>query len=178
MSARCLTPYYRKGLIAALIALMAFSANNALADGVPDVQPQKEDSKTSDQEADKANKASDEASAPSTAALPAEASAEPAYHRLTLRLSGSMCAACLKDLQDKLLKVSGIDKVKIDRPNTNYFQAVSPDVSAWAQSIIIYDEHRLALENIRGAIKQQGYHSYRIVDKPMDHKPDEKDLKF
>jgi hypothetical protein len=34
------------------------------------------------------------------------------------------------------------------------------------------------LEYVRMAIKKHGYHSYRVVDKVLDHKPEEKDLKF
>lgn len=178
MNARCLTPYYRKALIAAFAIVAGLSGNIALADGDPDVQPQKEDSKKSDQQTDKADKASEQPAASSVAAKASEAAEAPVYHRLQARLSGSMCAACLKELQDNLLKVSGIEKVKIDRPTQNYFSAVSPDVSAWAQSIIIYDERRLPLEYVRAAIKQHGYHTYRVVDKVLDHEPNEKDLKF
>jgi hypothetical protein len=184
MFTRSLTPYYLKGLIPAFALLLALSGNIALADGTADVQPAQEDSKKSDQQADKSTAPAEAAAAeatpaPQTAQAPQAApSGPPIYHKLTLRLSGSMCAACLKDLQDNLLKINGIDKVKIDRPQQNYFQPVSPDVSSWAQSIIIYDEHLMSADTVRLAIKQHAYHSYRVVDKVLDHKPEEKELKF
>jgi hypothetical protein len=179
MYTRYLTPYYLKAVIPAFALLVMLSGNIALADGAADVQPAQEDSKKSDQPADKPSAPTQPTAAPQTPEAPqAEASVDPIYHKLTLRLSGSMCAACLKDLQDNLLKVSGIEKVKIDRPEHNYFQPVSPDVSSWAQSIIIFDEHKMSVDTVRLAIKQHAYHSYRVVDKLLDHKPDDKDLKF
>jgi copper chaperone CopZ len=180
-------PCYRKAMIFAFAVLVSISGNFALAQGSENVQPAQEDSKNSDQATDKkaeeapqSNDSKPEATAAATPtpAAPAPAAGPPILHRLSLRLSGSMCYACLKDLQDNLLKYSGIEKVRVDKPTQNFFQGVSPDVSSWAQGIIIYDEKQIPLEYVRMAIKKHGYHSYRVVDKVLDHKPEEKDLKF
>ena len=54
---------------------------------------------------------------------------------------------------------------------------MSPDVSSWANAVVIFDESVIPLDGVRYAIKTHGYHSYRLVDKLLDHKPDDKDLK-
>lgn len=175
MKFRCLTPYYRKALIPAFAVLVLFSGNNAFADGNVDVQPPQEDSKKSDQNADKGDKPEPKpAQAEATAVAP---SGDPVYHKASMRLSGSMCYACLKDLQDALLKVTGIEKVRVEKPQVNYFQPTSPDVSAWANCVVVYDERLLTLDGVRFAIKSHAYHTYRVTDKLLNHKPEDKDMK-
>jgi hypothetical protein len=173
MKTRCLTQYYRIVLIPAFAVLVALSGNNAFADGDVNVQPAQEDSKKSDQNADKDGPVE---AKPIAAAQPAP-TGEPVYHKASMRLSGSMCYACLKDLQDALLKVTGIEKVRVDKPQVNYFQPASPDVSAWANCVVVYDERLLNLDAVRYAIKTHAYHSYRVTDKPLDHPPTDKDMK-
>lgn len=170
MKNRCFTPYYRKALIPAFIVLVWLSGNNALADGNLNVQPPQEDSKNSDPKADKQDSAH-------AKPAPAPTSGPPIRHKASMRLSGSMCYACLKDLQDALLKVTGIEKVRVDKPQVNYFQATSPDVSAWANCIVVYDEKVLNLDAVRYAIRTHAYHSYHVTDKPLDHEPTDKDMK-
>jgi hypothetical protein len=170
MKNRCLTPYYRKVLIPAFAVLLWLCGNNAFADGNTDVQPPQEDSKKSDQKADKPQVLEEKPA-------PAASSGTPVRHKASMRLSGSMCYACLKDLQDALLKVTGIEKVRVDKPQVNYFQATSPDVSAWANCVVVYDERLLNLDAVRYAIKTHAYHSYRVSDKALDHEPTDKDMK-
>ncbi len=102
----------------------------------------------------------------------------PTWHKVQFRLSGSMCLACLKEMKEELSKVPGIYRIKVERPQTNYFQPVSPDVASWANAVVLYDSERLPIEYLRGAIKQLGYHSYRVVDRLLGREPDERDLKI
>lgn len=118
------------------------------------------------------------ARAEATPARAAEATKPPSWHKLQMRLSGSMCYACLKDLEDFLKKVPGVSKVKVEKPAPSYYQAMSPDVSSWADGVVLYDAERVPMEVVRGAVKQGGYHSYRVVDKVLDHEPVERDLKI
>ncbi len=102
----------------------------------------------------------------------------PEYHRTQMRLSGSMCYACLHDLHEKLKKTNGIERLKIDRPEQGFYQPYAPDVSSWAQAIIVYDAVRLPLDELKSVIHNNGYHAYKIVDKllekPLDQLTDEK----
>jgi len=102
----------------------------------------------------------------------------PEWHRLQMRLSGSMCIACLKDLEDNLKKVAGVDRVRIQRPQTNFYQPISPDVTNWAEAVAVFDGKRVQLDALRELIKQNGYHSYRIVDRILDRDPIDRDLKL
>lgn len=102
----------------------------------------------------------------------------PVWHKVQLRLSGSMCIACLKEMQGELSRIPGIFRAKVERPQTNYFQPVSPDIASWANGIILYDSERLPIEYLRGALKQLGYNSYHVVDRLLGREPNEADLKI
>src|SRR5262249_38328156 len=102
----------------------------------------------------------------------------PEWHRMQMRLSGSMCIACLKDLEDALRRLPGINRIRIERPMATFTQAVSPDVSNWAQGVVVYDEKRIPAEYLRNVIRGNGYHSYHIVDKELGRDPEDRDLKF
>jgi hypothetical protein len=95
-----------------------------------------------------------------------------------MRLSGSMCFACLKDLDDNLHKLPGVAKSKVDKQPLSYYNANSPDIGTWAQGTIIYDASKLPLDVLTTAIKQSGYHAYRIEDKvfetPLDQVKEDK----
>jgi copper chaperone CopZ len=104
--------------------------------------------------------------------------AEPAWHRMQMRLSGSMCPACLKELTDNIKKLPGVILLKFERPQAVFTTAVSPDVSNWAEGCVIYDANKLAIDYLRDAIRQNGYHSYRVLDKELGHEPQEKDIRF
>ena len=95
-----------------------------------------------------------------------------------MRISGSMCIACLKELEENLRKLAGVDKARVEKSQTNYFQPYSPDVSNWADGVVLYDSKKIQLDYLRDAIRQGGYHSYKIVDKNLDRTPEVKDLKF
>jgi copper chaperone CopZ len=96
----------------------------------------------------------------------------PEYHRVQMRLSGSMCFSCLKDLDESLQRIRGVLQVKIDRPERNYYQPYAPEVSSWAVGTVYYDAAILPLDALRAEIKDHGYHPYKIVDAPSD-KPSE-----
>ena len=95
-----------------------------------------------------------------------------------MRISGSMCIACLKELAENLQKLPGVDKARVEKSQTNYFQPYSPDVTNWADGIVLYDSKKLPLDYLRDAIRQGGYHSYKIVDKTLNRAPEMRDLKF
>lgn len=102
----------------------------------------------------------------------------PVWHRLYTRLSGSMCYACLKDLQESVAKLPGVAKIKVERGPQSFYQPVSPDISSWAQAAIVYDSEQLDFEILRASIKQNGYHPYRMQDRLLERDPEDRDLKM
>lgn len=89
----------------------------------------------------------------------------PDYHKAQFRLSGSMCYSCLNTLKRKLLQVYGVQAMRVDKPVHNLFQPYAPDVSSWAEAILIYDQHKVALTDVRAFMRSNGYMSYKVVDK-------------
>lgn len=69
-----------------------------------------------------------------------DVSAGQEWHRATLRLYGSMCPACLLELQGKLRKLDGVKFATVD-----YRANVDPAVhnKKTAPTVIIYDSHAI-----------------------------------
>ena len=107
----------------------------------------------------------DKLSTGAPAAKPAAGEAPARRHKVQMRLSGSSCLACLKELEMKLKALDGIYNVKIDFPGDNLYDAL-PGM-AWAQGTITYDPARINLATITTMSKNLGYHPYRIVDKEI-----------
>jgi copper chaperone CopZ len=82
-----------------------------------------------------------------------------------MRLAGSMCYSCLNTLKRKLMQVYGVANIKIDKPVHNLFQPYAPDVSSWAEAVLIYDMNKVALADVRSYMRSNGYMSYKVVDK-------------
>jgi hypothetical protein len=179
--------------IIALAISMAATLAPALADDAAKTQPAESASQTKGAEATQAKDAAPtetkdagaaqtkDAAAPQTKETqpqPTQASGPPELHRARMRLSGSMCMACLHTLEEKLRQVQGVEDAKIRRTQGNYFQPVPQELSTWADALFIYDEKRLSLNDLRYTIKQYGYHSYQVSDQHLDHAPQEKDLKL
>lgn len=89
----------------------------------------------------------------------------PDLHKAQFRLSGSMCYSCLNTLKRKLLQVYGVQAIRIDKPAHNLFQPYAPDVSSWAETVLVYDSNKVALADVRSFMRNHGYMSYKVVDK-------------
>ena len=100
-------------------------------------------------------------------------SATPEYHRVYMRLSGSMCMSCLHTFEERLKQVFGVERVKIVKGAQNTVQSFSPDLSNWADATIYYDAQHVTLLDIRSFSKNNGYVSYRVLDKLADSLPPE-----
>jgi hypothetical protein len=172
----------RTGLAVAVGVLAISLSGVAYADEQP-AAPEKQDQKPKAAEpAKEAAPAAPATDAPSAAdAEPAPAAdlkQPPEWHRARMRLSGSMCMSCLKALQDEFLKIPGVQAIKLRREKSSSFELYSPELSVWADCIIVYDQKRAPLAGLRSVMKQEGYYPYQVNDKPLDHSPSEADAKF
>jgi hypothetical protein len=103
-----------------------------------------------------------------------------AWHRTSLHISGSMCPACLLELEGKLRAYPGVAFAKIDRPMHSEDPkqdsssdkgksaakptgdgAVQKSTKKSVSAIIIFDSHTMSLEKLKECIKQE---KYKIVD--------------
>lgn len=118
---------------------------------------------------------------------PASAAAEPAatetpakkppqWHRMRMRLSGSLCTACLYDLMRVMNNRPGVTEFKAKPARGVYMSGVSPDIGGWADAVAIYDAAKTTAVEVRYAIKTHGYHSYKVVDEALKHEPTAKDV--
>lgn len=103
----------------------------------------------------------------------ADVNKEPEFHRVYMRLSGSMCYSCLHTFEERLKQVFGIERVKLAKGTQVTVQQFSPDLSNWADATIYYDARRVSLTDIRAFSKNNGYVSYRVLDKLADSIPPE-----
>jgi hypothetical protein len=108
---------------------------------------------------------------------PVPSKEQPEYHRVYMRLSGSMCFACLHTFEERLKQVLGVERVKIVKGTQVTVQSFSPDMSNWADATIYYDARHVNLPDIRAFSKNNGYVSYRVLDKLADSLPAEEPAK-
>ncbi len=90
-----------------------------------------------------------------------------ADHRVQIRLTGSTCAVCLHNLQLKLNKLTGVAKIKIDFPGNNLYEYMADPSMAWALATIDYDSKTISVSILADHLRQEGYHPFKIVDKPI-----------
>ncbi len=96
-----------------------------------------------------------------------------AYHRAEMRLTGSMCYACLKEFQDKLKLVLGVERTRVEKSNQASIQSFSPGLQNWADAVIYYDANKLDFVDLRAFMRRSGYFPYKVVDKETDSVPPE-----
>jgi len=83
-----------------------------------------------------------------------------------MRLSGSMCMACLKELENRLKELQGVAKVKIEYPFQKYYEYyLAPTMNQTARAVITYDSNLTSMPDIKAFMRIQGYHPYKIVEK-------------
>lgn len=96
----------------------------------------------------------------------------PQYHRVQMRLTGSMCIACLHEFQEKILQVYGVERAKVEKSETPALQIYSAGaVGNYADGIVYIDASRVDLIDLRAYMRVLGYHSYRVEDKATGELP-------
>jgi copper chaperone CopZ len=94
--------------------------------------------------------------------------ARPSGHLKTveMKISGSMCLACLHELEKRLKELPGLSKAKIEYPGDNYYNAYLQTVAAsFARATISYDPGLVDLDNIKAMLRSQGYFAFKVIDK-------------
>lgn len=102
----------------------------------------------------------------------------PNYHRAQMRLSGSMCYACLHELQEKLRHVYGVERVKVEKTEQVSLQASAPVLPSWADGVVFFDSSKVDLQDLRAYIRTLGYFPYKVSDKSVDSIPSESQKKI
>jgi len=99
------------------------------------------------------------------------ASNKPAFHRVQMRVTGSMCYACLLEFQEKLLQIYGIERARVAKSEQISVSAYSPAMANWADAILFYDASKLDLLDLRAYMRGSGYYPYKMVDKEVAEVP-------
>jgi len=82
-----------------------------------------------------------------------------------MKLSGSMCLACLKELERRMTALTGVKQVKIEYPGDNLYEFYSlPGGASYASATIRYDASLESLDALLGFLRGQGYHPYKVLD--------------
>ncbi|HEY9793247.1 MAG TPA: hypothetical protein V6D22_22795 [Candidatus Obscuribacterales bacterium] len=89
------------------------------------------------------------------------------WHRVTLRLNGSMCPACLLELEGKLQALPGVPFAKTTRPESASAEAAAKTTKKHADVVIIYDKNTVLFERLRDLIKSTDYQISNLIDTEM-----------
>jgi hypothetical protein len=84
-----------------------------------------------------------------------------------------MCYACLLELQEKLLQVSGVERFRAAKSEQVSIQSFGADLSNFADVIVYYDASKVNFPDIKAYIRSSGYYPYKIVDKEVSSVPAE-----
>jgi hypothetical protein len=103
---------------------------------------------------------------------------DPEWHRVHMRLIGSMCVACLKDLEVSVQHLPGVNAFHTAHAPVSMISALAPEMNNWVDSVVIYDGKKLPITTLRQFLKRRGYNTYHLEDKVLSHSPSEKDLKL
>jgi len=164
-----------ESLLGTTLALPVLAANNI---GAPESQPAgqtgspgRAGSESGKNDSDESKKQATEVSAEaaaevktsSNADLPAESTGEKITGQRLFRasLDGSMCVACLKQLQVRLKRINGITHLKVQR-----FTEPSPSGREKKRTTIeiLYDGQKLDQKKIRKAIRQDDFAVSHVSD--------------
>lgn len=108
----------------------------------------------------------------------AAAPASPAYHRAQMRLTGSMCYACLHEFQEKLLEVYGVERVRVEKSEQTSISAYAPVLPNWADAIVFFDSSKVDLQDLRAYMRANAYFPYKVSEKTVDSVPPENQKKI
>jgi hypothetical protein len=86
------------------------------------------------------------------------------WHRVSFQLYGSMCPACLLELQGKLRKVDGVAYAKINREVLTSSESSDKHHPKSVLTIVICDEHAAAWDKVQDVIKRSFYKCSHIDD--------------
>lgn len=92
---------------------------------------------------------------------------------MTARISGSLCAVCLRTLARKLETTRGVVEVRIDRPEKLNAKSRLPDEVAdreprFAPAAITYDCRQIDLEELKRIIKSHDVFAWQVVDRSSE----------
>lgn len=89
--------------------------------------------------------------------------APPQVTAVEMKISGSMCVACLHELEKALKEIPGVEKVKIQHPPDNYYEFFQAGQSTWARLNLSYDAAQVSLDGIKAVLKTKGYHVFKTI---------------
>ena len=86
------------------------------------------------------------------------------WHRVTMRLSGSMCPACLLELQGKLRKLDGVKFATVD-----YHANIDPAVHArkTAPVVIVYETHAIQWKDLQHFFASNYFHCLGVKEEQI-----------
>jgi copper chaperone CopZ len=88
----------------------------------------------------------------------------PEWHKLGMRLSGSACLSCLKELEKKIAAITGVKSAKVHPPEQTYHSYEAPLTLQTSTAEIIFDANAVSADALRIFLKQKGYYPFKVVD--------------
>jgi hypothetical protein len=99
------------------------------------------------------------------------------WHIVRMQLHGSMCPACLLELQEQLAKLPAIQGVNIVQSKFEHGGNSEVRLDKFANAALVIDEKLLTLADLRSIIKVKEYNCKDVLDDSLGRLPVEEDLK-
>lgn len=89
----------------------------------------------------------------------------PELHLVEMKLSGSMCLACLRNLEKIVSELPGVESFAVLEKKPS--RSSVPDGMNGVESKLVYDRSKVRLAELKTMILSKGYIMYKINDKPV-----------
>jgi hypothetical protein len=99
------------------------------------------------------------------------------WHIVRMELHGSMCPACLLELQEQLSRLPAIQGVNIVQSKFEAGRNNELRLDKYANAAFIVDEKLMTLADLRSIIKVKEYNCKDVLDEPLGRLPVEEDLR-
>jgi copper chaperone CopZ len=93
-------------------------------------------------------------------------SSEVEKHKLSMQLSGSMCAVCLMNLERKLNDQNGVESAQVHvEKDYNFAFKYSAVGMKTAEAQLVYNAKVVDLDTIKLIISSMGFHAFNLKDR-------------
>jgi hypothetical protein len=94
------------------------------------------------------------------------------WHRVSMRLSGSLCPACLLELQDKLRHLDGVGYARVEHKPSSPVPAEATSAEPknavkTVAAVVIYDDHAVEWAKLKKVVHANKYECLNVSDQTL-----------
>ena len=111
---------------------------------------------------------------PLTRLRPLDLDVRAEWHVVRMQLRGSLCPACLLELQRDLSLLPGVQGVNIKQSKTEHGNELR--LGKFANAVFVINEYTISPDDLRSEIKKKDYAAAHVEDERLPRLPTESDL--